>query len=404
MITLIKNYEKYLIKPEKSDFLKNIFKIDSLNNDKNIYYIFGCGSATRELIEFILYLYKLPIKYILTNILPGDPEYFQVPLRKPNEVSYTDQVKVIVLVSEDRVKIENQLFVLGVKPENIIFPDNIKLKFYTHVRQWYLNEYELIENLNDIDTAYKLLNDDVSRDLFVHRLAILSGGLDYSNYRKFIKKFSYLKNPHPSKNSPENYFYFNNEIIKIKYENYIDVGAYNGDSISEFLGFSKMNFKFIYAFEPDQVNYSNLRKYINTLSLSSAELDRIILINKVAWSNNKYVHFVQSENFKDGALCTVSIDSSEGKLTEAMSIDSLGLNNLNGLAKFDVEGSEIEALIGFEKTLKQNKLDLIVSVYHRKNDFYKIPILINKFNSNYNFHLRLFSSSFLELVLIAIIP
>ena len=87
-----------------------------------------------------------------------------------------------------------------------------------------------------------------------------------------------------------------------------------------------------------------------------------------------------------------------------MSIDSLGLNNLNGLAKFDVEGSEIEALIGFEKTLKQNKLDLIVSVYHRKNDFYKIPILINKFNSNYNFHLRLFSSSFLELVLIAIIP
>jgi len=86
---------------------------------------------------------------------------------------------------------------------------------------------------------------------------------------------------------------------------------------------------------------------------------------------------------------------------EAMTLDELKIEGARCLIKMDVEGSEFEVLKGSEELLHNNKVDLIVSAYHGRDDFLDLPILLGRLSSSHRLYLRLFSSSFLEMVLIA---
>lgn len=68
----------------------------------------------------------------------------------------------------------------------------------------------------------------------------------------------------------------------------------------------------------------------------------------------------------------------------------------------DIEGSEIEALIGARKQIVNNTPRLAICVYHKKEDLYAIPQLIMEYNSNYKLYLRPHSMMPTELVLFAI--
>jgi len=64
--------------------------------------------------------------------------------------------------------------------------------------------------------------------------------------------------------------------------------------------------------------------------------------------------------------------------------------DLNGdtLIKYDVEGAEYEALLGTKEIIKKYSPKLIVSLYHRTEDFFKLILLIHNLNPNYNFYVR----------------
>lgn len=84
------------------------------------------------------------------------------------------------------------------------------------------------------------------------------------------------------------------------------------------------------------------------------------------------------------------------------SIDNLIYPQKVNIIKMDVEGSEIEALLGASKTIRKYSPQLIISAYHKCDDLYQIPLIIKQINSNYRFYLRNFSFNFSEMVLIAI--
>jgi len=73
--------------------------------------------------------------------------------------------------------------------------------------------------------------------------------------------------------------YFPDDIFSlVDNEVFVDCGAYNGDSIKEFLGHQKDKFKNIIAFEPDRLNFKSLRQYV--LDLEPAIKDKITIHQK----------------------------------------------------------------------------------------------------------------------------
>lgn len=60
-------------------------------------------------------------------------------------------------------------------------------------------------------------------------------------------------------------------------------------------------------------------------------------------------------------------------------------NNLKQIdfIKLDVEGNEIEAIKGAEKSIKRFKPNLAICIYHKAEHLYKIPLLIKEINRDY---------------------
>lgn len=52
----------------------------------------------------------------------------------------------------------------------------------------------------------------------------------------------------------------------------------------------------------------------------------------------------------------------------------------------DIEGSEIYALKGAEKTIKKFRPKLAIALYHNFNHYYDIPFLLSKMINNYEFY------------------
>lgn len=68
----------------------------------------------------------------------------------------------------------------------------------------------------------------------------------------------------------------------------------------------------------------------------------------------------------------------------------------------DIEGAELNALMGAESTIRTYKPILAICVYHKKEDLIDIPQFIMSIRADYKFYLRAYSRCTQELVLYAI--
>jgi hypothetical protein len=104
------------------------------------------------------------------------------------------------------------------------------------------NEF-LRKNKNNLQKSYDSLEDGLSKMLFKNMIE--------SRFSKNIEFFG---------RTCEKQQYFPEEIIKLNNnEVFVDVGAYDGDTIEMFLSIVSGKYKHIYAFEPDKRNYDNMR-------------------------------------------------------------------------------------------------------------------------------------------------
>jgi hypothetical protein len=56
--------------------------------------------------------------------------------------------------------------------------------------------------------------------------------------------------------------------------------------------------------------------------------------------------------------------------------------------KLDIEGSEMNALVGAKNTILKHKPKLAVCVYHKPTDLWEIPLFLKKLVPEYTIHLR----------------
>ncbi len=228
------------------------------------------------------------------------------------------------------------------------------------------------EHKQDFDAARALLADETSRrtyDLIIRYK--LTGDLQYLLQ---------------AENDPDESFV---QILRADtFRTAVDLGAYNGDSARALAPYAP-NLQTLYAFEPDARNHRKLCAY--------AELEQRFDIRAyqcAAWNEDTVLYFDASGNRNAGAAQNTSavLQGRAGKITEvqARSVDSVLAGAACDYVKFDVEGSEAQALAGCAATVAAHKPALLVSCYHRSEDLFVLPLLVHKMNPDYKLYLRRF--------------
>jgi FkbM family methyltransferase len=162
-------------------------------------------------------------------------------------------------------------------------------------------------------------------------------------------------------------------------KSYADLGAYNGDTIKRLLPLAPALSQVV-AMEPDRRNFRKLSEYAATLS---GKID-ITPLPLAAWDKHETLLMDASGN-RNANL------SGSGKKTVEVEADAL--DNVIGTChpdyiKYDVEGSEKQALEGSRKTIAAHRPRLLVSLYHRSEDLFALPALVREIAPHYKLYLR----------------
>ena len=72
----------------------------------------------------------------------------------------------------------------------------------------------------------------------------------------------------------------------------------------------------------------------------------------------------------------------------ALSLDGVLKGEAVDYIKYDVEGCEREAIIGSQNTILAHRPRLLVSVYHRSEDIFALPLQIRNLKPDYKMYLR----------------
>ena len=210
------------------------------------------------------------------------------------------------------------------------------------------------ESYTEIKRAYDRLSDEKSKNAYA---AII-------NY-KLTGKMEYLLDCYST--TEELYGELDSERIRT----YLDLGAYNGDTLREAERYFP-NLERAVALEPDPKTYKRLLKYCDTV-----ENIEITPINAAAWSCVAEGSFSSSGNRNSSVSSTASY---ENKVVELplITVDCLGLSP--DYIKYDVEGAEMESLIGSDETIRAHHPELLISLYHRSRDIFE---LINYLSDRY---------------------
>ena len=162
---------------------------------------------------------------------------------------------------------------------------------------------------------------------------------------------------------------------------FADLGAYRGDTLAEMLGYAE-SLESAYALEPDARTFKKLSAFCE----SYGGMAKLYPKNIAAWSHADTLIFNSSSNRNSGAFAPTT--NAKTVETEANSLDNI----LNGAPidhiKYDVEGAERQAIEGSMATIKNHSPSLTVSVYHRSEDIFELPLQIHALNENYRMYLR----------------
>ena len=194
-------------------------------------------------------------------------------------------------------------------------------------------------------------------------------------------------------------YYFSRENITIKPELgdiVIDGGGCFGDT-SIFFAKSVGQNGMVYVFDPLPIHGTVIKKNIGQNNLEK----NISFLPYALGDMSNHVKPVQNLDFYLNPGFRVTNESD----FPIMSIDDFvkryRLPKIDFI-KMDIEGYELNALRGATQTIKKFMPKLAISIYHRKEDFYSIPLLLNQITKDYHYHIDHYTIHAEETVLYAI--
>ncbi len=192
--------------------------------------------------------------------------------------------------------------------------------------------------------------------------------------------------------------YFPEDIIRLQRDEvFFDCGAWEGDTVREFLRRTGGQMKKAVCFEPgEQQTRAFSRFFANDL-----QIGRIELIPKCLSDTVGSLYF---ENTEETTGSHVTSEAKDGCVSvPSVTIDSIAQCEPDvTFIKMDIEGSELSALRGAECTIRKCQPKLAICVYHKPEDIFEIPEYIHSLQLPYRYFLRHHESSLYGTVLYAI--
>ena len=233
----------------------------------------------------------------------------------------------------------------------------------------------LLADAERIRTAFGLLGDDESRQLFI----------DHVEWRLFLD-YDLLPPAAPQSIYFDRYF-SNENVDEVVY----DIGAFNGDSVLGYLE-SGRPFREIHSFEPSSSNYQALVKTLQRLQGHGS---------------------FQAHQMAVGDACgEVLIEAQGGPAARVGSgserVTVTTLDTLCGrivpptFIKIDIEGFEPQCLEGGRKLISERQPLIAVCVYHEQNHLWTILLQLHAYQPGYHFRLGPHLAEGWDLVLYAV--
>lgn len=186
--------------------------------------------------------------------------------------------------------------------------------------------------------------------------------------------------------------YFESSLIQSQEnEVFIDAGCFDFANSLVFKEWCNGEYEKIIAFEPDPTNFKKCNEVIKI-----TQTERVEMINAGLWSKTDTLHF----NAEGNAGSTIGESGSNS--VKVVSVDEVLDGERASFIKMDIEGAELEALIGAQNTIKTYRPRLAICIYHKPEDILEIPLYLQSLVPDYKFYIRHYSNYTIETVLYAV--
>ncbi len=217
-----------------------------------------------------------------------------------------------------------------------------------------------LQNKTDFDKIYALLADEKSKQTFENIIKYKLSG-----------KINYLFECESCRDEPYRSF------MKLSdKECFLDLGAYNGDTALDFAARCP-NYEKIIAVEPDFKTFKKL--VANTNELRNVRCENVCISDFTG----------KGEFTMNGGRNSLV---GKGAETDFSTVDDLISGDGVSLIKMDVEGEELRAISGAEQTILRYKPKMIISAYHRTEDYMALPSAVLNIIDDYKIYMRHFPS------------
>ena len=112
------------------------------------------------------------------------------------------------------------------------------------------------------------------------------------------------------------------------------------------------------------------------------------------WDKNCFLSFEENGS-------SSKYNNNSKKKIKAITIDSFCKDKKIDFIRMDIEGAEMQAILGAMNTIKRDRPFLAISIYHSIKDFIFIPYYLMKNLKNYQFELEVYSNYLHEIILYA---
>ncbi len=179
--------------------------------------------------------------------------------------------------------------------------------------------------------------------------------------------------------------YYPPDIIQLSAkESFVDVGAYNGDTVLAFIKKTNDQFNSIFAFELDKKNFKEMELAVDKLAASVK--NNIKLYNFGLLDEEKYVYYETGGSGSESTF--VNVINTASDCGKTVRLTDILKNEKVTFIKMDIEGSEVKALSGAEEIIKKQKPKLAICVYHKPEHLWEVPLYIKKIVPEYKIYIR----------------
>lgn len=260
--------------------------------------------------------------------------------------------------------IDRQLQQLGI--------DSARVRRMHRYFYWKTEKYFAV-NREGFRKAYGLLEDELSKKVYLKKLEKV-----------------FLLRSMAEVLSPAEEEYFDGKVELTEREVFIDCGGYDGDSAVSFIRHCGERYREIVIFEPEACKKEEIARNMGEYPYT--------LYQYGVWSGHKELSF----NASGTAASQISEQGRGGNVIETVSLDETVYDREPTYIKMDIEGAEQEALKGSRKIIRTYKPKLAVSLYHKPEDMFEIPMMVKELNPGYRLYVRQYTDAWYDTVLYAL--